>query len=74
MIGRKLGRTTLRETLPEHIQRKVPHLLRRLESVLYINAPSKEAYLDKTTLKDRLRWVLSYQEHNQVRRKRVTTE
>lgn len=47
------------DEIPKDLQRKIPIFLRKAESLLYVTAPSRDAYMDKSTLKDRLRGLLA---------------
>lgn len=58
LLQKREGGVTLLETMPQRIQRQVPALLRKVESLLYLTAPTKDVYLDKSTLKDRLRGLM----------------
>lgn len=73
MVENKQNDSTSIESPPDQMLRRLPDLLRRLESVLYITAPSMEAYLDRSTLKNRLKSILLLQSP-QDSRKPVSTE
>lgn len=73
MVESKQNDSTSLESPLDQMLRRLPDLLRRLESVLYITAPSMEEYLDKSTLKNRLKSILLLQSP-QPSRKRVSTE
>lgn len=55
MLLQKRRGVTILELMPRRIRSKMHMILRDIESLLYVNAPSREAYLDKSTLKDRMR-------------------
>lgn len=40
---------------PKRLKSKLPIFLRQIETFLYLNAPSRDAYLDKTTLRQRIK-------------------
>lgn len=55
MMREKEGGLTLFATMPRRIQRNALFMIRHIESILYISAKSREEYMNKNTLRARLR-------------------
>lgn len=42
------------EKMPIRIRRKIPEIIKQIEAYIYLSAPSKKDYVDRSTLKTRL--------------------
>lgn len=51
------GGLTYYDTIPISMRCKIPFMLKKIESLLYLSAPSKKAYLDRSSLLGRMKML-----------------